>query len=668
MRPLTLLLLTGSGLTACASQPKGRQWVDQLEIVGTQQLSKSKVLEGLATRPTPWWWWVPLIGERRWYSPAALDTDLQRIERYYASKGFFSAKVLDERVRPKRDGRAVDVQLEVEEGKPTTITSIEIEGIDALPAAEQRHVVRDLPLKLDQRFDHEAYSSGKGLLCGRLRDRGYAYAQCQGEVRVDREAHRATVQYRIEPGPKVKMGPVQFEGAEPIPVDKLRSAVSWDEGETYRVSEITRTRARLFRHRVFSQVKISLPKEPTAVAPIKVELSPTKLRELRLGGGFGVDPTWQEVHLFGRWTWRNFLGGLRELEARLRPRYAVLPTVWADEQRRGFAGEAEIQLTQPDMLGSGITAFGTFGYDLGLDQAYRYHGPRLQFGADRTFARDLIRSGLSWNFNYLEFFALRVDSLDPFDNPLGPGIDGTTAYRLAWLEPFVSVDWRDDIIDPRAGLFGELRLELGFPQIGGAFTYIKVTPDVRGYIPLGTKRLVLALRALFSHIVPLDDGQSEGSQETSPVTRRIWFGGANNHRGFNYRRLSPQVYETERVEAPDGGVTTNETGDLVTVGGDSALLLSADLRLRMTRLWGNWLQLIAFFDAGDVVGELDQLGRGGLHLAVGGGLQYQTMIGALGLSFGYRLNRQRTARVDGRPIDPDPDSPFALHFTLGGAF
>ncbi|MBK6848107.1 MAG: BamA/TamA family outer membrane protein [Proteobacteria bacterium] len=666
---ITALLLSavvGAGLTACASPPKGRRWIHHVELQGAAQLEASDIIAGLETRPTPWWWWVPLVGGRRWYDPAARDEDLRRVERYYSSRGFFSARATDDAVTDTRRGRAVDVRLRIDEGRPTQVVAIEVRGLEPLPEALRRAVTSHLPLRAGRRFDYGAYDAGKSLLCGRLKARGYAYAKCEGRVTVDRDQRAARVGYRIVPGPLVRMGRTKFIGASRLPLDKLDHAIAWKEGDQFRPEAIARTRARLFHHQVFATVEIILPEEPTALAPITIQVTPTQRRELRLGAGVGVDQRWQEVHLFSRWAWRNFLGGLRDLEVRLQPKFVTIPTAWAVE-RRGFAGKGELQLTQPDLWASGITAFGMFSYELGLQEGYRYHGPRLQLGADRTFWRDRLRGGLSWNFQYLRFF--EVTTFDAFDNPLGVGIDGSTPYRLAWIEPFLQLDWRDDLIDPRTGLFAELRVELGLPPLGGRFSYFKVTPDLRGYVPLGTKRLVLALRAMFSQLLALDDGVAGGPEESSPVTRRIWFGGATSHRAFGYRRLSPQVVETKQVRRPDGVTETVETGRLIPVGGDSALLLSAELRLRTFKIFEHWLQVITFLDAGDVVQEFDALALNALHLGLGTGLQYQTPIGSLGLATGLRLNRQRAGRTTaGRPLDPDPHDAFAFHLTLGGAF
>lgn len=648
-------MTVGCTLVSCVG-PRGKtdKWIYETRIRGTDKVSAAELLSGLKSQGTPWYAWFPGVGYS-WYTPAELDMDVQRIEHYYAAHGFFDAQVVGRKVIHRPSGKTVDVELVVEEGKSTRLVELQVVGLDALPRDRRKKLLRKLPLESNRRFDHDKYLESKELLKELLKEGGYAYAQTKGRVVVDSTKHEARVRLQAEPGPRVRMGSLKFEGAEGIPRDKLVNLVTWKKGDFYHPREISRTRARLFKPGVFSSVDIKLPEKPQPVVPVVIELAPSKLRELRLGGGAGLDQRWQQIHLSAQWTQRNFLGGLRQLQVGFTPKYVVIPTVF-DIQRHGPAGKIDTRLTQPGLFGSMLTGFVGAEYELGLHEGYRYHGPKVQTGIDRMFWRDRVRAGISWNFQFLEFFDV-IDTVDDIDNPLGPGVNTDEPYRLSWLEPFGMLDLRDDMLDPRAGFWASLRLEGGFPQIGSFFTYFKLTPEARGYIPLFTKRLVLALRAQFSMIQ-----EKSGESTDTPVTRRIYMGGATSHRGFGYRRLAPQSVE----QLPDG--STDEPR-LIPEGGDRAVLFTGELRWQMTRLGGSWLNTIAFWDGGDVVRrDLTPLDLGNMHHALGGGFQYQTPIGSVGLSAAFRLNRTSSEQTNGRLVNPDPGQIFMLHLTIGGAF
>ena len=456
-----------------------------------------------------------------------------------------------------------------------------------------------------------------------------------GRVEINRDALTAHVVLSATPGPKVRFGPAKFVGAGKLPIGKLQRQVAWRAGDAYTPDALAHTRVALFNQQVFSSVSLDLPTRPKETAPVKITVAPAKLHELRLGGGIGIERKRHEIRLRGIWRVRNFLGGLRVLTLRVQPAFVTIPNFW-EHRRTGFAATNEVELEQPDFFSTRLLAFARLGYDLGVHEGYKWHGPRLQLGLDRVFFKGHVRVGMSWNLQFLDFFAIDAEAFKNAKTPLLQ--DFVDPYRVAWFEPFVQLDLRDNALDPRAGFFASLRSELGFAVVGGDFDYVKLLPEVRGYIPIGTKRFILALRGLYGYLKPLSE------RNNTPVTRRVFLGGPTSHRGFSFGRLSPQ-------------------SDGVPLGGNNSLLLSADLRLRVIKLAGNWLGLGAFFDAGDVVAEIKDLDLDNLHLAVGGGLSYKTPIGAIRLALGVRLNR-----VDDPEPSPDPGSRIAFHLTIGQAF
>ena len=110
------------------------------------------------------------------------------------------------------------------------------------------------------------------------------------------------------------------------------------------------------------------------------------------------------------------------------------------------------------------------------------------------------------------------------------------------------------------------------------------------------------------------------------------------------------------------------------------VLVSAELRVDVLRLFGRWLVVAAFVDGGDVggpscgasqscasVGSRNGVDWGDLHWAAGGGLRYRSIIGSVRADLGVRLNRLAPFEPDGAP-NPDPGQRFAFHLSLGEAF
>ena len=656
---LLTLLLWALAAPGCMPVRIGHRWVKDVELKGADALEAGDVLSGLETQEMSWYWywlwWMPWV-DRAWYDPDVVLADLDRVETYYAANGFFEARVTGHKASIPRGDDTASVEFTVKEGPATKVTAVEITGLPALKPEQARRLKERLGLKQGERFNYGAYSLAKEVLATRLKELGYAYCRVEGLVEVHRPRRSAVIRLKVSAGPLVRFGATRFEGHGDFPEQKLRLLVRWEQGQVYDQEKVRKTRSALFKLRVFSAVRVDLPEQPMAVAPITIRVQPAQLKELRLGLGMGLEAKRHELRLSGRWTWRNFLGGLRVLELKVIPAFVSLPTFW-DSERLGPAVETELKLTQPYLFNSRFSAFALVGYDLDIHEGYQYHGIKAQAGLDRPFWRERLWAGLSYNFQLLDFFDINDEAFKASDTGLGFGF--IDPYRPAWLEQYAELDLRDSVSSPRSGFYASVRLEEGFEYIASDFTYIKVTPEVRGYIPLGTKRLVLALRGLFGYLYPMGSPDAgDLGYASSPITRRYTLGGPNSHRGFSYGRLSPQGID------PD-------TGERVPLGGHAALLLSADLRVRVVKLLGYWFSVVAFFDAGDVTEgisdlELDSI-TDGLHLAAGGGITFETPIGSLRFSVGGRINRMAEKELSGR-ANPDPGDWGAFHFTLGDAY
>ena len=632
-----LLLLQG-----CATPLRpGQRWVKRLSLHGNSQLTSSEIISGLKTQKTGWWPWA----KKQVYDPSELELDLKRVTAYYAANGFFLAKITRHEARPNPDGDTLDVHVTVQEGPPASVSRVELQGLSRLSRRERKRVTRDLGLSPGQRFVHQRFQHARALLRSRLKKVGYAYAEVKAEARVRLDRRSVSVRLDARPGPLVRFGRCIFRGHGDIPVDKLQPQVTWTPGQRFDARLVVQTRNRLLNLRVFTDVSTAIPETPAKVIDVTITVRRSKLRELRLGAGLGLEKSRQEVHLSAHWTWRNFLGGLRTLSVMAKPAFVSMPVLW-DTENSGPGLESHVKLTQPNFLGSAFSLYGKLGYDVVVEEGYHMHGLGLKTGTERFFSGSMLRWGASWNFLFYDAFN-RNAKYEQWDTDKR-WIDNDP-FRAAFLETFLQLDLRDDAADPRAGFWASARMELGHTYLGSDYSYLRITPEVRGYVPLGTRRVVLALRAMMGYLHPLS------GDDDSPMYRRYKLGGPTSHRGFSSGRLSAQLPDQKNPSVT------------FAVHGNFALLFSADIRVRVVKLFGNWLHVGAFADGGDSVLYFDDLEMGNLHWAVGGSLMYATSLGVINFSLGTRLNRLQP-REDNGIYNPDPDERLAFHIILGGAF
>lgn len=636
----------------------------RVTFAGTHHVKPKALLGKLALEQTSW---VPLA-PKRYLDPFTLQLDRQRIEAYYHVHGFFGARVVSVEVKPRTPPppKSVDVHIIVEEGPLTKIADVKLTGLEGL-GGERGAFAGGIVIKRGDPFNSDTLSAWIDHISGQLKAAGYAWAKVDGGADVDRDARAAHIHVEVTPGPLVTVGRIKFTGdTDLVATGQLEGHVGLAKGALLTPDALEDARGRLYALGIFSSVKVEgapIAGRPE-LAEVILELHRGPLNELRLGGGVGIEFQRNEVHLRGVYTRRNFLGGLRSLRLTLEPAYVAIPAIW-NVQRHGPAGKAELQFTQPDLGWSLLELKVTVGYDLGIDYAYQYHGPRAQLALARPFLGERLRLGISYNFLLLLFF--NTDPAILGDPAQARRLFGyTDPYRLAWLQQDLSLDLRDRPIDGRKGVFLALTVEEGGAYTGSAFQYEKLMPEARGYVPLGD-RVMLAGRLQFGQMFVQGD-------LGSPITRRFYLGGPDSHRGFGYNRLSPQV--------PSGlpGVP-----DLPT-GGDQMLLAQLELRVYMFRIFDSWMEGAVFLDAGDVAGPTCQNAAGvhtacealagfvsdridfrHLHVATGAGLRFKTIIGTIRADVGVRLNRVAAFEDDGVP-NPDPGGRVALHLSIGEPF
>jgi translocation and assembly module TamA len=654
-RAAALLVLCAAG---CAGEAaRGRPWVRHFQLQNVRQVDEKDLRGKLVMREASLFWWVPGV-PRNYLDPFTFQTDQERIEAYYHARGFFSARVVSaEPVR--RDNNSVDVHIAVDEGQPTKIRSVRVTGI-AAPAGELAWALGHVHLEVGERFDHPVWLAQKESLAERLRSLGYAWAQVDGEVSIDRDRRTADLALRVTLGRRARFGVVKVRGAEKVDPAVVVRRADLPPGRVFDPAALDAARERVEGLRLFSSVTATWEHGGAPdVADVIFTVQEAPLRELRIGGGFGVEPQRVDAHLQVSHSWRNFLGGARTLRLQALGGWVFLAPL--EKLQNGPIASVEAQIVQHDLPLPLSQLAWTIGWDLGIEYAFQYQGPRTQLGITQPFLSDRVRAGLSYNFQFLDLF-----STDPsiqkiaLDDPSRAGrLFGYHApYLLGWYQGDLAIDLRDQALDPREGVYAAVSVETGGLWAASAFQYEKVQPEVRAYLPLW-RRAVLAGRVQFGQLFVQGD-------LGSPITRRFYLGGPGSHRGFTYNRLAPQV---------DSGQTGIPP---IPIGGDQMLLIQGELRADFAHLGSSWLGAVLFFDAGDVASAscasdstcapaagsslaFATIDLRRLHLAAGGGLRLKTELGTLRLDVGVRLNRLE-------PPNPDANQPVVLHLSLGEAF
>lgn len=618
-RPLAAALVL-LALSACL-HPRGtaqRPAITGFDIEGTHVVSAGELRDRLVTQPSGRWAWQ----ETQYFEEDAFANDKRRILRYYRARGYYDARIVSADVVPDGEGR-VRVRVQVSEGPPARVVSIEMPGIEQAPEARAR--LRKMPLAVGDVFTEEAYDAARAAILEALTTTGWAKAAVEEHAEVDPATHEVRVRYPVSPGRRYEFGGVFVAGASAIPRARIREEAESvaKPGATYDSSDLGKAQARVFDLGVFGGVRVGAgaPDEERGEVPVVVSVREAPFRTIRLGPGFVIQATRYELDAVAGWTHRNWLGGLRKLNLDLRAGYAWIPT-WFSAEKRGPVGLATADFTQPGVGLRNVDLNLRTEIERGREPAYDFWAQRFRIGTPIRFGRT---ATIIPSLN-LELYELTgsVSQADPATGSVlllqtCPGHDPSFCL-LSYVEQRFTLDLRDDPILTTKGFFFGLSLQEGFSAFGNGTSYLRILPEARMFASLPF-RLVLAGRVRVGIAKPLAGGDV-------PIVAKFLSGGPNLMRGYYTRSLSPMIYYDPCA------ATGRSCPTYLPVGGNGLVDGSAELRFPISGHLGG----AAFLDFGNVTAEpAEALNPANLQYAVGFGLRYMTIFGPIRLDVAGRL-------------------------------
>ena len=721
--------------TGCAASiPPGRAAVDTVDVANNRVIESGDITDRLATTASP-----KFLGLFRGiaydyviYDASVLQRDMARVERYYRGRGFLEAHARVARVIPVKGGH-VRVEIVVDEGPPTLDRDVRLDGMDELPPAD-RSAVRDAAstaLPMGKRFDEDAYKAAQTALLRALTDRGYAYATVQADSRADLASHTIDYVFTFKPGIRAVYGAISFvgldpDGAGPLPpvVDDapLRRTARLREGKPFSAAEIEASTQALLDLEIFSAVHIipTLSDPPSPVVPLVIEVQPSNLRALKVGGGLEFDAIKTEVHALVGWEDHDLLGGLRDFSVDFKPGVVLYPTAVENlvkPDRLLPEERTRVQLRIPAFFEARTTGFIRPEFNVypllvapsaatKNDNVVGYVEPKVSFGVERRFGKHFFAS-----------LAQNLQGEDPFSYT--PSSVAVPQDILLWFPQLITtLDFRDDPVHPHSGFY----LSNDFQVLFGEMAHdIRVAPEARAYVPLARGvtfgirgALGLVLSPNYGQYVQEDVEERGGPVPTQQLNalrldrdietiyfRGFFSGGPTSNRGFPLRGVGP--YGTVPFLNP--ATAANQVALNCNPNSTTYQASECSLPIGGLTLWESTMEVrfdvsgplgvAVFCDASDVsaygLGERTptNLPPGSPtphalrfdhpHVSCGTGIRYATPVGPIRLDVGIRIpplqvigqpNEARAYAAD--PSNGQPATlfglPMALAFGIGEAF
>lgn len=709
MRPLLLLVLAG-----CATIPQGRYGVARLRLRGVDELDGRALRACLATKERarvelnlgasaapscgeppfdagrlrlPLWRWPWTSWPT--YDRNVFERDLERIERWYRARGYYDARVVAAAFDPpaaadddrtigsdgeplcaptgEDEGCPLEIEVTVHEGEPVLVRSLVIEGLEELTPTLRERVRDGWQLEVGERFDEALYDRSKAAVLRILHNASYGCAEIgvteeqPRPVVIDPEARVADVRLKLVPGPPSRLGEIEVVGNEDLSEEVIRAVADLSPGDTFTDARLDEAQHFVYSLGAFSSVDVTgQPRrgpdgQCTGEVDVVIRVAPGRRFRYGVGGGVlaGTYTVGQEetdvrqwdIHALGFVEHRNFLGGLRRVRLEVRPRLIFQPAGGSPVANPRPGVDLRLQMQQPSFVESRTNLVSNLRYQLGPDpnDLFFRHTLNVPITLQRAFFDGRLSVSAGPSFDLFRVWR-GVDEAPVAD------------FELLMLQANGQVDLRDDSRRPTKGMFASVGLQVARFL---SWDYVRVIPDLRLYAPLG-KRIVLAgrFRLGVMHITRAASGLDAVSAALGPQLYRLRSGGASSNRGFLPGYLGDPPSPSGDPDAPfqrnSGGLRRWES--------------SLEVRLRVSEDFG----LTFFADAGDVNRQA-RFRFDYLHLALGGGLRYDTIVGPLRFDIGFRVPRAQIlgqdapdagtrVRLFGLPING------AFHLTIGEAF
>jgi outer membrane protein assembly complex protein YaeT len=530
-----------------------------------------------------------------------LEKSMDNVREVYRSQGYLDTSIFQrplEFIQVQGD-QQVDINLSVEEGPQTLIGEIHYEG--KVYNDEAREI---LNVRTGDPLVPEQVEKGVLALQERLSDDGYLFGSVPFPERIGREDGKVDLRFRVEEGPKVRLGSVVIIGGEQVENRIIRRAIDMRRGDLITIEKILEAQRRVYALGVHTSVEIRVADQdvPAPVKDLVVEVTERPRYAIGLRLGYGSE---DKGRMRFSVTNRNFAGMARSLIFGLR-----LSDI-----------EEMVSLTylHPWFLAKPIE-FSASLIDL-LEERESF--TRDTLGVLLAVKRELSRRS-TFRLQY-SFDGLELSDVSP-DAKLSPEDEGAT--DVASVIPEFLYDSRDDFFDPTTGILGDLRIEIAASELGSQAEFYKVEGSLRKYISFG-RRLVLA-GLLRAGVV-----KSYGISEEVIISERFFLGGQNSVRGYGFDELGPLDSEGDPI------------------GGNNMINLNLELRFPIFGSLGG----VLFLDSGALWLNQAPYDDTTLRATGGTGFRWSSPIGPLSLDYGHKLNPAT-----------DVEEKYRVHFSIGHAF
>ncbi|PWK92022.1 outer membrane protein assembly factor BamA [Fulvimonas soli] len=625
--------------------------IKQLNIVGNKAFTDKEIRKDFESDTTNWMSWYSKDDQ---YSREKLSGDLEKLQSYYMNRGYADFGVDSTQVTIAPDKREMYIAASIKEGEIYTVSDVHLLGELILPEDTLRKLVF---IRTGDTFNRGAIEASSDAIKGLLSNIGYAYAKVTPIPKLDKEKRTVDLTLYIEPGKRVYVRRVVFQGNTRTEDDVLRREMRQLEGSYYNQAAIDRSKIRLQQKGYFK--KVDIDKQLVPGTDDKVDVT-VKVEEQSAGSlMFGIGYSqYSGIILSASVSQNNFLG--------------TGDSFSVGAERSDYYTRINASYYNPYLTDNGVGIGYTATYtktDYGDTDFANYETSTKAFssylGIPLTdFSSMRVGLGLSSN-KVVSIEGYTPQALLDYQHALGHYTEHAWTGTLGWSRDTRNSYWAAT----RGGLLSA-NLDVALP--GSTVQYWKLYTEANHYWPVGGG-FVLYLdgqvgmgKTYGNQTYDATFGEYKAGEKIDfPFWQNYYSGGVRDVRGFQDNTLGPRLCAGVNSDGtpiqPDkrGYCNGSYYNYAQPIGGAFKVLGTAQLFLPLPFLKDvNTARVSLFVDVGNAYKDYNSFEAKDLRASTGIALQWQAPIGPLIISFATPI----------RSKDEDKHYEERIQFTFGSQF
>jgi outer membrane protein insertion porin family len=492
--------------------------VKKITFIGNYSVKDKDLRAAMKTKVQDILWFFDKSGR---LISSQLDEDRASLKLLYQNRGFADVDIADvatQTLDNKKDG--VEIVITIQEGIQYRVNAITLEGVNLVPKEQMLGILK---MREGSLFTPKGLADDLNAMRTFYGQRGYIEADAIPQVTPAGQG-AVDILYKIDERVQSYVNLINIQGNSRTKDKVIRRELAIKPGQIYDTTLVDVSKKRLENLSYFSN--ISMTPSDTVVPgrkDLNVIVEEKRTGSFNFGAGFStIDSLIGFAELqqtnFDLFDWPHFVGGGQRFRIRLQ--YGL--------QRADYT----ISWTEPWFLGYKLS-LGVEGYYHEanfLSSVYNQSNLGVAIQLRKPITTFLSVTG-EYRIEQIRIFDVNDDDTGQFIQ------DSAGNYTRGALSGSLIYDSRDDLFLTRKGEYINLTGFVASQYLGGTVNDYGINLQATKYFSLPWDT-ILTLKGEVAAVdtQPGDDNGGLGV----PIFDRLYLGGANNMRGFDYREVGPK--------------------------------------------------------------------------------------------------------------------------------